>query len=141
MSTAPLSVLLVTRDPDVKLVAASLQADGITSRTVAGLRDLNRALSGARGENVVAVFDGDIGGDPSFPIADVFERLRAVPMLVLLSTEADGRVTGDPLRSSAEEFERKPIVPSVLSLRIKALALAAGLTLPAPVAPAAPAAG
>jgi len=141
MSSTPLSVLLVTRDPDVKLVAASLQSEGITSRTVSGLRDLNRALSGTRGQNLVAVFDGDIGGDPSFPLEEVFTRLRDVPLLVLLSTEADGGLTGDPLRSTAEEFARKPIAPSVLALRVKALALSAGMALPTPLAQTAPAAG
>jgi len=139
MSGTTLTVLLVTRDPDVKLVAASLQSDGITSRTVSNARELQRALASSKGEQVVAVFDGEVGADPTFPIDDAFERLRSVPLLVLLS-DSDGSVPSDAPRDNVEEFARKPITPSVLALRIKALVLSAGLSLPVPsaVAPVQP---
>jgi len=57
-----------------------------------------------------------------------------VPTLVLLG--ADSEVLGQPesTRTAHEEFVRKPIAASVLALRVKALILAAGLTLPAPKA-------
>jgi pilus assembly protein CpaE len=133
MQGPTLSVLLVTRDADVKLVAAALQADGIASRTVANARDLQRAMNGTKGHSVVAVFDGEIGADPAFPIDDVFERLRNLPLLVLMPAESDANVPHDAQRTIAEEFARKPITASVLALRIKALALAAGYELPAPL--------
>jgi CheY-like chemotaxis protein len=116
MSGTTLSVLLVTHDLDVKLVAASLQQDGITSRTVSGARDLHRALASAKGQNVVAVFDGDITSHPSFPIDDIYERLRELPLLVLMSTEAEHGLAADAQRATAEEFARKPITPSVPTL-------------------------
>ncbi|HEY3060086.1 MAG TPA: P-loop NTPase [Chloroflexota bacterium] len=143
MSGTTLTVLLVTRDPDVKLVAASLQSDGITSRTVSNARELQRALSSGKDDQVVAVYDGEVGADPAFPIDDVFERLRTVPLLVLLPESAVSGVPSDTQRDKAEEFARKPITPSVLALRIKALVLSAGFTLPmpSPVAPIQPAHG
>ena len=122
-------VLLVTRDPQVRFVTSTLQAEGITSRSVSSTRELQRALSGPK-TRCVAVLDGELMADPNFPTAEFFERLRTVPLLVLLP--ADGELSGqsDPERSSVEEYARKPIVPSVLALRIKALILAAGLALP-----------
>ena len=121
-------VLLVTRDPQVRFVTSTLQAEGITSRSVSSTRELQRALSGPK-TRCVAVLDGELMADPNFPTAEFFERLRTVPLLVLLP--ADGELSGhsDPERSSVEEYARKPIVQSVLALRIKALILAAGLPL------------
>src|SRR5713101_8261431 len=131
MASLTPTVLIVSRDPEVNHVTASLQADGINSRTVSTARDLNRAASGSRGR-CVAVLDGDLAADPSFPAADVRERLRSLPLLVLLPAEGEARISHglDPQRTSIEEYARKPIAASVLLLRIKALILAAGLPLP-----------
>jgi len=134
------TVLLVTKDPDVKLVAATLEADGIPSRTVGSLRELQRALAGDR--VYVAVIDGDLSTDPGFPIAATFERVREEPLLVLLSPDTDATTLNDPHRPVAEEYARKPISQSVLALRLKALILAAGYQLPTPsAAPAQPPSG
>ncbi|HEV7666688.1 MAG TPA: P-loop NTPase, partial [Chloroflexota bacterium] len=139
MTTATPTVLIVTRDPVVKQVAAILQTEGITSRVTASLRDLQRAITAAKGR-CVAVLDGEMASDLAFPAADALERLRALPLLVLLPTDGDLRHTADVQRTAVEEYARKPIAPSVLALRIKALMLAAGLTLPAvpSLTPAAP---
>jgi MinD-like ATPase involved in chromosome partitioning or flagellar assembly len=134
-----LSVLLVTRDADVKIVAANLQSDGIASRTVSGTRELQRAIGSIKGQPVVAVLDGELAGEVDFPIDDVFSRLRNVPLLVLLPGDSDGNLPHDSERTSPAEYARKPVTASVLALRIKALVLAAGL--PLPLASPAPAVG
>jgi pilus assembly protein CpaE len=130
MAAGTPTVLIVTSDPEVKLVSATLQADGIPSRTVANQRELQRALAGSKER--VAVIDGDIALQPGFPVVETFERVREVPLLVLLSPETDATTLNDPHRPTAEEYARKPITPSVLALRIKALVLAAGYSLPTP---------
>jgi len=131
MATMTPTVLILSRDADVKLVSSTLQAEGITSRTASSPRELQRALSSIKGR-CVAVFDGDLAADLSFPVTDVLERLRSLPLLVLLPAEGNPVNQADPERTSIEEYARKPIVPSVLALRVKALILAAGLPLPAP---------
>src|SRR5438094_1394559 len=124
MSGPTLSVLLVTRDPDVKLVAANLQADGIASRTVCSPRDLQRALASIKGQPVVAVFDAELATDDGFPLEDIYTKLRNLPLLVLLQADSESALPADAQRNTREEFARKPITASVLALRIKALVLA-----------------
>jgi MinD-like ATPase involved in chromosome partitioning or flagellar assembly len=123
------TVLIVSRDPDITQVSSSLQAEGITSRSVSSIHDLQRAFGAAKGR-CVAVLDGELARDANFPVIDVLERLRSLPLLVLLPAEGDAIIQADPERVVIEEYARKPIVPSVLALRIKALILAAGLSLP-----------
>jgi pilus assembly protein CpaE len=131
-----LSVILLSKDPDVKIVTANLQADGIATRAVASIRDLQRALAATRGQSVVAVFDGEMASEPDFPVDEVFSKLRNIPLLVLLAADAESNLAHDSQRTTTEEFARKPVTASVLALRIKALVLSAGL--PLPLAPAAP---
>src|SRR5579859_8246227 len=102
------TVLLITRDPQVRLVASTLQAEGITSRSVSSMRELQSALGGPR-SRCVAVLDGELVADPNFPTAEFFERLRAVPLLILLPAESDTGGHTDPQRLSVEEYARKPI--------------------------------
>jgi pilus assembly protein CpaE len=134
MANVTPTVLIVTRDPEVKLVSSSLQAEGFTTRVASSERELQRALGAAKGR-CVAVLDGDLAADPSFPAADIVERLRSLPLLVLLPVNGDATAPTDK-RATIEEYARKPISTSVLALRIKALILAAGLTLPSPSSPA-----
>jgi pilus assembly protein CpaE len=122
--------LIVSRDPDVKQVASALQADGLTARTAASARELQRALN-TRGR-VVAVVDQELVTDDTLVTSEILERLDTLPTLVLLGAEAEALSQPDSTRTAHEEFVRKPIAASVLALRIKALILAAGLTLPAP---------
>jgi len=129
MANVTPTVLIVSRDPDITQVSSSLQAEGITSRSVSSIHDLQRAFGAAKGR-CVAVLDGELARDASFPVVDMLERLRTLPLLVLLPAEGDALIQADPERLVIEEYARKPIVPSVLALRIKALILAAGLTLP-----------
>jgi len=129
MANVTPTVVLVTRDPQVRFVTSTLQAEGISSRSVSSIRELQRALGGPKTRSV-AVFDGEVMSDPNFPTAEFLERLRAVPLLVLLPAEGDLSGHSDPERTTVEEYARKPIVPSVLALRIKALILAAGWALP-----------
>jgi pilus assembly protein CpaE len=132
-SSPRLSVLLITRDPEVKLVGPALQADGIATRAVATPRELQRALTAAK-SRCVAVLDGELSADPTLPLANLLQRLKDVPLLVLMPAESDPATVRDPQRTTIEEYARKPIAPSVLALRIKALILAAGMALPPPVA-------
>jgi MinD-like ATPase involved in chromosome partitioning or flagellar assembly len=129
MANVTPTVLLVTRDAQVRFVTSTLQAEGISSRSVSSIRELQRALGGPK-TRCVAVLDGEMIADPNFPTTEFFERLRSVPLLVLLPAEGDLSGFSDPERPNVEEYARKPIVPSVLALRIKALILAAGLALP-----------
>ncbi|MGI9149811.1 MAG: AAA family ATPase [Chloroflexota bacterium] len=129
MDNATPTVLIVSRDPDITQVSSSLQVEGITSRSVSSLHDLERAFEAARG-HCVAVLDGELATDTQFPVADILERVRGVPVLVLLPGHGGVSIQADPERVVVEEYARKPIVPSVLALRIKAVILAAGLSLP-----------
>jgi MinD-like ATPase involved in chromosome partitioning or flagellar assembly len=123
------TVLIVTRDPDVKQVSSMLHAEGITSKTAASPREIQRAIAGTKGR-WVAVLDGELAVDPSYPTAEILERLRELPLLVLLPDEGDV-IPSDAQRTSAEEYARKPLSASVLALRVKALILSAGMSLPA----------
>jgi MinD-like ATPase involved in chromosome partitioning or flagellar assembly len=136
MASMTPSVLLVTRDPDVKLVSAALQTEGIASRVVGTSRDLQRALGATKGRSV-AVLDATLCADSAFNVSDIQERLRDLPLLVLLPDDGESPLPSDPQRTTVEEFARKPITASVLALRVKALILSAGHTLPTP-APATP---
>src|SRR5258708_3036426 len=127
MASPTLSVLLVTRDSDVKSVSTTLQAEGLPSRIVSSPRELQRALVAPKGL-CVAVLDSDVFGEPGFVIEEVLERLRSTPLLVLLTPDSDSSPLRDPLRNSIEEYASKPVTPSVLVLRVKALILAAGLS-------------
>jgi MinD-like ATPase involved in chromosome partitioning or flagellar assembly len=117
-------VLILSRDPEVTLVSTSLQAEGITCRTASSVRELQRALGGAKGR-CVGVLDAELAADPSFAADDALERLQSMPLLVLLAPDAPGDVRG-----GSQEYARKPVSPSVLALRVKALILTAGLALP-----------
>lgn len=117
-------VLIVSRDPEVTQVSTSLQAEGITCRTASSVRELQRALSGAKGR-CIGVLDAELAVDPSFAADDALERLQSMPLLVLLAPDAPG-----DRRGGSEEYARKPVSPSVLALRVKALILTAGLALP-----------
>jgi MinD-like ATPase involved in chromosome partitioning or flagellar assembly len=132
MPHVPPTVLLVSRDPEVKHVSSALQAEGITSRNVSSIKELEHAFAAAQG-NCVAVLDGELAADPAFPATEMLERLRSLPLLVLQPAEGAGITQSDPQRSAFEEYARKPIAPSVLAMRIKVLILAAGLELPAPI--------
>jgi pilus assembly protein CpaE len=121
-------VLIISRDPEVKHVSTTLQAEGITCRGASSMRELQRALAGAKGR-CVGVLDGELAADPSFVATDALERLRSMPLLVLLAPDGNASTLGD-LRGGSEDYVRKPVSPSVLALRIKALILAAGLALP-----------
>jgi pilus assembly protein CpaE len=129
MANVTPTVLIVTRDPDVKQVSSVLHADGITSKTAASPREIQRVLGGIKGR-CVAVLDGSLAVDPSYPIADIMERLRDLPLLVLVPVEGDGIAPSDSQRTSVEDYARKPLAASVLALRVKALILAAGMVLP-----------
>src|SRR5438876_8107533 len=131
MATVTPIVLLISRDPEVKQVSSVLQADGITCRGAASMRELQRALTGAKGR-AVAVLDGELAADPNFPLPEVLERLCALPLLMLTPADAEASTVAAPQRTSVEEYARKPLSTSVLALRVKALILAAGLDLPTP---------
>jgi pilus assembly protein CpaE len=137
MATVTPIVLIISRDSEVKQVSSTLQADGLTARTVSSTRELQRALTTAKGRCVV-VFDADMTSDPSQSATDFLDKLHAVPLLVLLSAAGEAPAVADPVREAPEEFVRKPIAASVLALRIKALILTAGLSLPTPGPAAAP---
>jgi len=117
MASVTPSVLLVTRDPQIKLVAPILEAEGISSKTVATSRDLERALVGASNRCVV-VLDGDVSGEDMVPLADVLQQVRncALPLLALVPADAEASMFADPQRTAAEEYARKPISGSVLAL-------------------------
>jgi MinD-like ATPase involved in chromosome partitioning or flagellar assembly len=132
MANVTPTVLIVTRDPDVKQVSSMLHAEGITSKTAVSPREIQRVLGGIKGR-CVAVLDGSLALDPTYPIADIMERLRELPLLVLLPVEGDAIAPSDAQRTTVEDYARKPLAASVLTLRVKALILAAGLTLPTPV--------
>ncbi len=129
MATLTPIVLIISSDPEVKQVSSALTADGLAARAVSSPRELQRALTSAKGR-CVAVFDAELAADPSAQAMDMLEKLRSIPVLVLLGTDSEAISLADPQRSSPEEFVRKPLPPSVLALRVKALILTAGLSLP-----------
>jgi pilus assembly protein CpaE len=125
-------VLIVSRDPEVKQVSTTLEAEGITCRGVSSARELQRALGGLKGR-AVGVLDAELAADSNFAASDVLERVQGWPLLVLLARDATAGTFGTDLHGAGEEYARKPISASVLALRIKALILAAGLALPTPI--------
>jgi MinD-like ATPase involved in chromosome partitioning or flagellar assembly len=129
MANVTPTVLIVSRDPDVKQVSSVLHAEGITSKTAVSPREIQRVLGGIKGR-CVAVLDGSLALDTTYPIAEIMERLRELPLLVLLPVEGDAITPSDAQRTSVEDYARKPLAASVLTLRVKALILAAGMTLP-----------
>jgi MinD-like ATPase involved in chromosome partitioning or flagellar assembly len=135
MANVTPTVLIVSGDPEVTQVASALKLEGISSRSVSTLRELDRAMSDSS-TRYVAVIDGDLATNLDFSAAELLERMRSLPLLVLLPPVGDmsSRCQADPQRSSLEEYARKPISTSVLALRITALILAAGLPLPTPAA-------
>ena len=124
-------VLIVSRDPEVRQVSTTLEADAISCRSVSSVRDLQRALGSLNGP-AVGVLDSELATDPDFVASDALERVQSMPLLVLLARYATAGNIGNSLRGAGEEYARKPLSPSVLALRIKALILAAGLALPTP---------
>lgn len=122
------TILIVSRDPEVKQVAAALQADGLTARTVGAPRELQRALN-TRARCVV-ILDSELLSDESFATSESFEKLKSLPSLLLVAPDADLFRETSADAESIQEFVRKPITASVLALRVKALILAAGLSLP-----------
>ncbi|MCA1645767.1 MAG: hypothetical protein LC797_09975, partial [Chloroflexi bacterium] len=73
------AVLLVTRDPEVRVVRSTLQDEGFTFCSVSSIHELDEALGKYR-SHCVAVIDRELASDPTFPMADFLERLRAVPL-------------------------------------------------------------
>jgi pilus assembly protein CpaE len=130
-------VLIVSRDPEVKQVSTTLESEGITCRGVSSARDLQRALSGLKGR-AVGVLDAELAADSGFAASDALERVRSLPLLVLLGRDATAANFGKDVHGAGEEYARKPISASVLALRIKALILAAGLALPTAIHAAPP---
>jgi pilus assembly protein CpaE len=128
MATVTPTVLIVSRDPEVKLAAAVLQAEGLTARATATARELERALNGRA--QCVVVLDAALADDPSVVGSEAAERLNSLPTLVLLAPDADVFNQPESQNTAIEEFVRKPIAASVLALRVKALILAAGMSLP-----------
>jgi pilus assembly protein CpaE len=140
MALTPPTVLIVTLDPEIQFVSHMLLAEGITARTLATEEELERAVTEAKGR-CVAVVDGELTADWEYSVSRILECVRELPLLVLLPPGQDPAGAIDPERARREELARKPIAPSVLALRIKALILAAGLTLPAPTAALGPEVG
>jgi pilus assembly protein CpaE len=133
MANATPTVLIVSRDAEVKQVAGALQAEGLTARTITTSRELQRALNTR--SRCVAVLDGDLAADPGFATGEMLERLSSLPTLILLGQDdVDALNPTETKPTAVQEFARKPITPSVLALRVKALILAAGLSLPTPKA-------
>lgn len=135
MASPTTTVLVISRDPEVRRVGALLQADGLTVRAIDTVRELQRGITVAKSAGVV-VLDAELTADESFPIVEVIERIGALPVLVLMASDGVPNLSLGPKRAALDEAARKPITASVLALRVKALILAAGLNLPAPpVAP------
>ncbi|MBV9897334.1 MAG: hypothetical protein JO020_24495 [Chloroflexi bacterium] len=128
MASATPTVLIVSRDPEVKQVAAALQADGLTARNVASPRELQRALN-TKTRSVI-VLDDELAADDAFASAEILEKVHSLPTLVLVAPNAEMLNQSSADNPSIEEFVRKPIASTVLALRVKALILAAGLSLP-----------
>jgi MinD-like ATPase involved in chromosome partitioning or flagellar assembly len=129
------TVLIISRDSEVKLVITVLQAEGVTCRSASSLDEMQRSLADFKGR-CVAVLDDELTAEPNFPAGDALECLRSLPLLVLLPPGASPASVADGQRGSMEEYARKPISASVLALRIKALILTAGLALPTPASSA-----
>ena len=128
------TILIISRDAEVKQVATSLNADGLQTRSIGSTRELQRALQSIKGKSA-AVLDAELAAEVKAQAAEAWEKLRGLPTLVLLAPEGDAAEYIEAERTAIAEFARKPIVSSVLALRVKALILAAGLPLPAAPTP------
>ena len=81
------TILIVSRDPEVKQVAAALQADGLTARTVGAPRELQRALNTKA--RCVAILDSELLSDESLATSESFEKLKSLPSLLLVAPDAE----------------------------------------------------
>src|SRR6185312_16696895 len=102
MATVTPTVLIVSRDAEVKQVTTALQADGLLARTAASARELQRVLNTRT--KMVAVVDAEILLDDALS-DETRERLNSFPSLVLLQPEAEMVSSGgDPQRTAIEEY-------------------------------------
>ena len=124
------TILIISRDAEIKQVATPLNAEGLQTRSLGSTRELQRALQSAKGK-IVAVLDAELAAELKALATEQVEKLRNLPTLVLLAPDGDPSELIDGERTEIVEFARKPVAPSVLALRVKALILAAGLPLPA----------
>lgn len=128
MATVTPTVLIISRDPEIKQVVSLLQGEGLTARSISSPRELQRALTTAKNRGVV-VLDSEMAADEAFAAGDTLDKLRGMPTLLVLDPQAEAITRADGDRRF-EESVRKPIPASVLALRIKAVILTAGHTLP-----------
>src|SRR5260370_39110837 len=91
-------ILIVSRDPEVKAVSSTLTADGLSARFVSSTRELQRALVSTKGR-CVAVFDAALADDASFDASEILEKLRGLPLLMLLLPDGDAASLVDGQRT------------------------------------------
>ena len=140
--TKAASIFIATLDPDVEELQAALNAEGILSRVVRSADEALGQLDEAR--NPLLVLDCDL------PIQDVrrlYERAHgfpAFPLLLLFPAGGTVNFKARSARGRLEERVTKPAQALELDLRVKALMLRAGYTVPrrtaepTPAAPTAP---
>ena len=130
MANVTPTVLLVSRDPEVKHVSSVLQAEGITSRNVSSVKELERAFAAAEGHLRRRPRRRARRRSRPFPPPRCSSACAACRCSCCCRPRATARCRPTRSGPAFEEYARKPIAPSVLAMRIKVLILAAGLELP-----------
>jgi pilus assembly protein CpaE len=121
------SIFIATLSPDVEQLEGALADEGIRSRVLRSAEEALVLLEQAR--NPLLVLDCDL---PLEDVKRLYERAHtfpAIPLLILFGAD------GPPFRSRSsrgrlEERVAQPAQPLELALRVKALMLRAGYTVP-----------
>jgi pilus assembly protein CpaE len=134
-----LTIVVASLDPDVQGVWAALRDEGITSQLATCSEEALEFLGAA--QRRVLVLDGGLPDEEVRALHQGVHTWPGVPVLWVWPEPADGAARGGPASagcgSRLEEHVAKPVSGAVLALRIKALALQAGLDLPRRLAEAA----
>jgi pilus assembly protein CpaE len=122
------SIFIATLSPEVEQLERALAEEGITSRVLRSADEALVLLDQAR--NPLLVLDCDL---PSDDVRRLYERAHgfpAFPLLILFGADGAGFKTRSS-RGRLEERVTKPAQPLELALRVKALMLRAGYSVPA----------
>lgn len=127
------AVLIASRDPACLDLVACLAEQGIGT-AVATSRSEAEHLLGDTATRWVAIVDGDLPAYDGFQLCALLQDELGVPTLLLAPVSLAVHLSAYTDSGPTREFALKPLSLNELQMRVKAMMLRAGLTLPpAPV--------
>ncbi|MDQ3811019.1 MAG: AAA family ATPase [Chloroflexota bacterium] len=132
VSSGPATIVIVSQDPEVHGVWVALREEGISAQLATCLEEAAELVDAA--QQCLLVLDADIADKDVRALHEQAHAGLDRPILWVLSEPGALEQAGS-CNSRLEERIGKPVSGAVLALRIKALALQAGLELPRPTGP------